>query len=101
MYTNYTEASYEFSRTFRKVNPFESNRLLKQRHSEVAIWARLLREVVECFGVQMGTKQAKHIEVFYHGVSQQMVIPGTNIKLNGPGSNTLGMHIPQRFLFES
>ena len=53
MYTNYTEASYEFSRTFRKISPFESDRVLKERHAEVGIWGKLLREAVECFGAMM------------------------------------------------
>ena len=89
LYTNYTKASYEFSKTFRKNSPFESDRLLKERHSEVAVWGRLLRETVECFGQQMS--QRPDLKVFYHGVNREMIFPGTSIKLNGPVSTTLGM----------
>ena len=89
MYCNYTEASYEFSRTFRKISAIESDRVLKQRHSEVSIWGKLLREAIECFGEKVQERQ--DIKAFYHGVSREMVFPGTSIKLNGPVSTTLGM----------
>ena len=89
MYCNYTEASYQFSRTFRKVTPFESDRVLKGRHSEFSIWGKLLREAIECFGEKM--VQRPDITVFYHGVNREMVFPGTSIKLRGPVSTTLGM----------
>ena len=90
MYCNYTEASYEFSRTFRKIRAIESDRVLKGRHSEVSIWGKLLREAIECFGEETGNRP--DIKAFYHGVSREMVFPGTRIKLNGPVSTTLGMH---------
>ena len=89
MYTNYTKASYEFSKTFRKNSPFESDRLLKQRHSEVAVWGRLLREIVECYGQQLSAR--RDIKALYHGINREMIFPGTVIKLCGPVSTTLGM----------
>ena len=104
LYTNYTEMSFEFSKTFRRSGPFESDRLLKERHSEVAVWGRLLREIVECFGVQMSRR--RDLKVFYHGINREMIFPGTYINICGPMSTTLGMkysfhRLILHFFFES
>merc|ERR1712110_659267 len=52
-YTNYSRACYEFSASFRKIVWNETDHSLKGRHSAFAHQGRLLRELVECFGVQM------------------------------------------------
>ena len=67
------------------------------RHSQVANWARSLREAVECFGEQMGYR--KDIGAFYHGVSESLLFESTNIRLFGPVSTTAGMYA--YFFFKS
>ena len=98
-YTNYSAQSYLFSGTYRRVDPFESDRLLKNRHSQVAIWGRLLRETVEAYGLSMS--KAKHIRVFYHGVGKTLLFSNTSIYLNGPVSTTIGMLFVLLFLYLS
>eukprot|EP01083_Nonionella_stella_P235275 827465_1 len=84
-YTNYSKHCYEFSRSFRRISPNESDESLKQRHGEFYHWARALRECVECFGVCMADSS---ISFFYHGISRSMLLDSTSIKLCGPVSTT-------------
>eukprot|EP01083_Nonionella_stella_P027904 76845_1 len=84
-YTNYSKHCYEFSRSFRRISPNESDESLKQRHGEFYHWARALRECVECFGVCMADSS---ISFFYHGISRSMLLDSTSIKLYGPVSTT-------------
>ena len=99
-YCNFTKHSFEFSRTYRRIKAFESDRSLKRRHSEVAVWGQKLRELIECFGLEMKSPQSQHIDVFYHGINSSMVFNSTMIKLNGPVSTTLGVfvHVPLSIL---
>ena len=89
-YTNYSKQCYLFGATYRKTNELESDESLKERHSEVAIWGRLLRETVEAFGIMMGRS---NVARFYHGVSEEMYFPSTSVKLCGPTSTTGGLFI--------
>ena len=89
-YTNYSKQCYLFGATYRKTSELESNESLKKRHSEVAIWGRLLRETVEVFGIKMGQS---HIARFYHGVSEELYFASTSIKLCGPTSTTGGLSV--------
>eukprot|EP01083_Nonionella_stella_P215203 774736_1 len=84
-YTNYSKQCYEFSATFRRVTQYESDEDMKSRHREYAIWGRLLREAVECFGTAM---QDSDIKTFYHGVSDTLYFDTTSIQLCGPMSTT-------------
>ncbi len=90
MYTNFSKQCYLFSKTFRKTKPFQSDRTLKRRHSEVANWAKHLRELIECFGDTMANN--RQIDYFYHGISSDMIFKSTSIKLCGPVSTTLGIY---------
>eukprot|EP01084_Bolivina_argentea_P111184 198461_1 len=84
-YTNYTENSFEFSRSFRKVFDFETDEQLKERHGEFFWWGKNIRECIECFGEMMeNTKRQR----FYHGINLPMIFDSTAIKLNGPLSTT-------------
>ena len=88
-YTNFSKACYLFSRTYRKIHPFESDRSVKKRHSEVAIWGKRLRELIECFGDL--TMDYKHVSEFYHGINTSMIFKSTYAKFSGPVSTTTGM----------
>ncbi len=97
-YCNFTKQSYEFSRTFRRTSLFESDRSLKRRHREFAVWGKKLREIVECWGYTMAEPDREDITEFYHGVSASMLFDSTSIRLCGPVSTTLGLHSLKCFL---
>ena len=87
-YCNYTAASYEFSATFRRIYWNESDASLKKRHSNLAQWARLLRECVDCWGLQM--KVASE-EMYFHGISKTMLFKSSTFRASGPVSTTVGL----------
>merc|ERR1719464_834078 len=84
-YTNYSAACYEFSASFRRRVWNETDRSLKRRHSAFAHQARLLRELVECFGNNMDDCPVTR---FYHGINRNMIFKSTDFKLCGPLSTT-------------
>ena len=43
LYTDYTQLSYQFSKSFRKISNAESDEESKERHREYREWARILR----------------------------------------------------------
>ena len=88
LYTNFSDLCYLFSATYRKVHEYEDDEDMMARHREYAIWGRLLREAVECFGTST-LKSA--VSMFYHGVSGTLVFDSTSIKLCGPVSTTSSM----------
>eukprot|EP01084_Bolivina_argentea_P272823 464599_1 len=65
-YTNYTQFSYEFSKSFRKCSKRETDESLKHRNSLWGNMSKLLRELVECFGQNIYLAKDS---IFYHGVS--------------------------------
>eukprot|EP01083_Nonionella_stella_P311323 1109703_1 len=88
LYTNHTDLSAAFSRSFRKVVGSESDNELKERHSHYANWARLLREAVECWGYGLG-ETTETRSIFYHGISKKMVFDGFQQRFSCPTSTTL------------
>eukprot|EP01084_Bolivina_argentea_P065597 119551_1 len=50
LYTDFSDLSKEFSRTFRKLQSYELLLSVKIRNAEFAHWARILRETVEYYG---------------------------------------------------
>ena len=99
-YTNYTKHSAAFSSTFRRTSVFESDKSFKLRHKEFYHWAKLLRELVECYG-QRFDEVADDLSVLYHGVSKSLVFDSTMIKLSGPLSTTAGLFISSILLILS
>ncbi len=93
-YTNFSKNCYEFSATFRKLHQFETDKEMKQRHREYAIWGRFLREAVECFGTSMGDSD---ITLFYHGVANTLYFNSTSLHLCGPMSTTIGLFTTYTF----
>eukprot|EP01083_Nonionella_stella_P266269 900974_1 len=88
LYTNHTDLSAAFSRSFRKVSGSESDHQLRERHSQYANWARLLREAVECWGDSLGdTTQTR--TSFYHGISKKMIFDRFSQRFCCPTSTTL------------
>ena len=88
LYTNFTDLSCEFSRTFRKTNEKETDKAFKARHRPFAVWARHLRETIDCFGESFADSTASK-PWFYHGISCKMLFQGFFQKFRGPTSFTL------------
>lgn len=70
LYTNWTNLCFYFSASYRKLRDDESDQELKQRHTEYAIWGKLLRETVEVYGTKFGQSSIKK---FYTGISTAML----------------------------
>lgn len=84
-YCNFTELSYEFSRTFRLLDANETRDVLKERHSNFANWGDLLQQTVQFFSTLFPDSQ---IKIFYHGVSQEMLFEGAYARFNSPTSTS-------------
>ena len=93
MYTNFTKNCTSFGGTFRRRTGYETNRKLRQRHSEVANQGRLLRELIEGYGQSMDKDrfpEYDYINTFYHGINKSMVFQSTVMHLCGPVSTSIG-----------
>eukprot|EP01084_Bolivina_argentea_P176338 305172_1 len=65
-YTDYSELSYNFSKSFRRLSSSETDECLKKRHSNYWHWGKILRETVELYGNYIRNSK---VHTFYHGVS--------------------------------
>eukprot|EP01084_Bolivina_argentea_P259739 438388_1 len=65
LYTNFDILQYEFSATYRKLHKNESIESIKERHSMYYFLGKLLRECVECFG--MNKPEVSDRFVTFHG----------------------------------
>eukprot|EP01083_Nonionella_stella_P111859 328474_1 len=95
VYCNYDTLQRTFSATFRKLNKTESNESLKQRHMNYHFLAKLLRESVECFGLNYidkvqstGFTPTNWNMVVFHGVDQHFTFSSMNAFIKGPFSTT-------------
>lgn len=85
-YCNTNELQYEFSATFRKKTANETFEDWKVRHGQFRNWAKLLREVVECFGKKINKK-----DKFYHGINTRMVFNEMIARLCGPTRSEINL----------
>eukprot|EP01084_Bolivina_argentea_P038134 70527_1 len=91
---NFSNLSYEFSTSFRKIKQRESDESVRRRHAKFYHFAKYLRETVECFGTTFDeTKQSS----FFHGISQKMSFSGFQTKFYGPTSMTTQYAVAIRF----
>eukprot|EP01083_Nonionella_stella_P183460 663099_1 len=110
LYTDWSKLSTAFSATFRRQFEYETLYAIKSRNREFANWSRLLREAVEYFGNcgffdeisdRMSDDERKEYDFesgpFFCGISEVMVIPEFNIRLNAPTSTTKQIEVAQRF----
>eukprot|EP01084_Bolivina_argentea_P221584 375250_1 len=110
LYTDWSKLCTAFSQTFRLKNSYESIQSVKNRNKEYAIWSRIIRETVECFGekgyegdLNDSTDQKENEEnnrrqgPFYCGMSLVFVFPSFNIRLCGPTSTSLCIEVATRF----
>ena len=106
LYCDIGNLSATFSSTFRRNHPLESLEQIKNRNREYATWSKLLRECVQCFGVE-GWKYSLSIQAnklkgyvkgpFYCGMSSRINIPEYNIRLCGPTSTSKHIEVAARF----
>eukprot|EP01084_Bolivina_argentea_P264046 447136_1 len=108
LYTDWSKLCFEFSKTFRKNNLYESLSSVKYRNREYANWSRILRETVEYYaydGYYYYEKQNKKIYPmtgpFYCGVSCVLVMPAINIRLCAPSSTSIHKEVAMNFGGES
>ena len=104
LYTDCTELCTQFSRTFRKIRPFQTLISIKKNNSEFAIWSRYLRESVEIFGktgddftMNDGKKVYTARGPFFCGMSRVMALPQFNIRLCAPTSTSTHIEVATRF----
>eukprot|EP01083_Nonionella_stella_P240841 841538_1 len=79
LYTNHTDLSYLFSKTFRKISSNETDTAIKVRHSNYAHLGKALREAVEVWR----TAEDDEIKVYYHGISRQILFTGFDKRFAG------------------
>eukprot|EP01084_Bolivina_argentea_P078813 143025_1 len=97
LYTDYTDLSYYFSKTFRKQCSTETNEDMKSRNSEFFNWSKTLRETVECYGISFRDKSAS-AKIFYHGINNtNLTFPSFIAYFAGPTSTSAQSHVAVRF----
>jgi len=67
----------------------------KQKHREYANWARLMREICECFGKQMDA-QSNNLSL-YHGVTSQRLLFAENVRFCQPTSCTSKLSVSLQY----
>eukprot|EP01084_Bolivina_argentea_P254241 427390_1 len=111
-YTDWSNLSYEFSKTFRSLSYYEPLSSIKCRNREYANWSKTIRETVERFGNQgfredyhKMWKRSKQMQQryqfekgpFFCGLSTLLVIPAFSLRLNSPTSTTKQVAVAIRF----
>ena len=67
LYCSFTDLSFEFTKTFRKITKAENIQSCKQRNREYWNWSKLLVETVNIFCEEQRGWESK--KIYYHGVS--------------------------------
>eukprot|EP01084_Bolivina_argentea_P193196 331485_1 len=93
LYTDYDSLSYNFSKTFRKINCNETISDVRNRNREFFHWSKTLIETVNCYGTEISTS---NVSVFYHGVSF-MYFPSFVAIFNAPTSTTTKLSVATIF----
>eukprot|EP01084_Bolivina_argentea_P173736 300953_1 len=96
IYCNFDVLQFKFTETFRRIDN-ENDCALKQRHRNYYHLGRLLRELVECFGMKWGhTKIADSVEL-YHGVNEHFTFSSLNAFIKCPFSTTADYYVALNF----
>eukprot|EP01084_Bolivina_argentea_P076308 138292_1 len=98
LYTDFTDLSYNFSKSFRRLNEQETNQEFKQRKREFYHWSKILISTIESFGTKMNKKHrqtfgtdeydANFFELYYTGISEPVTFNNFVSKFYGPTSTT-------------
>ena len=98
LYTDFTEISYQFSRSFRQIDKNETLESIKKRNSKYFWWSRYLRELVEVYGIDTYPDNT-NITEFFHGTSY-LLFPRMVAKFKGPTSTTSQLEVAILFSSE-
>lgn len=98
LYCDTNKLQCEFSKTFRKQNPFDTVENIKQRHRRYYWFARRLIETIHCFGINNSSK--KNPGPFFCGLSRLLTIAQFTIYLRAPLSTSKDIEIAVRFATE-
>eukprot|EP01084_Bolivina_argentea_P115646 205626_1 len=93
LYCDWSDLCTDFSKTFRRDNPFEPITSIKKRHSEYYHFGKSLVEAVNNFGVRWSREYGP----FFCGMSFVMNIPSFAIYLKGPCSTSKNVEISINF----
>eukprot|EP01084_Bolivina_argentea_P118356 210012_1 len=91
-YCNYDLLSAKFSETYRVTVEHPTENEMKLKHTNYHWMGRLLREIVECFGMSTSNEW-----VLFHGVSQQFIFPSLDAHIKGPLSTTTQFTVAGQF----
>eukprot|EP01084_Bolivina_argentea_P169002 292995_1 len=103
MYTDYSDHSTDFSKSFRQIFAFEHIQSIKQRNIYYYWMSKTLRETVQIFGKCAAGKTLRDFDngylsgPFYTGISAQMVLPNFNIRLCSPTSTSCQLTVAVKF----
>eukprot|EP01084_Bolivina_argentea_P224170 379140_1 len=95
-YCNQDELQRKLSETYRLTSDDETIAGLKLRHRNYANWGRLLRELVDCFGLNSQPIDVSARRI-YHGVAKDMLFKSMNTRINGPTSTTTEYSVALNF----
>eukprot|EP01084_Bolivina_argentea_P215748 366368_1 len=97
-YCSITVLQRKFSETFRKIPNDESIQSLIRRHQNYAHFARLLREIVDCFGERDNGREYVMKQIFYHGMILNCPsFPGMCAPIKGPMSTSTDFSVAVNF----
>eukprot|EP01084_Bolivina_argentea_P254484 427816_1 len=93
-YCNYDKLQRIFSETYRRIPASESDKSLKTRHSNYANLGRLLRECVECFGMNESHSDIQHL---FHGITVKANFSSSIVCFKGPVSTSTDYSVAAKF----
>ena len=93
-YTDYTNFSYHFSKSFRKINEKETDEEFRMRKRNYHFLSKGLREIVELYGTKLQDSKLKN---FYTGISCELVFPSFVCRLFGPTSTSAQISVATTF----
>eukprot|EP01084_Bolivina_argentea_P113374 202065_1 len=96
VYCNYSNLSYEFSKTYRKIKPNETKEEIGVRHSNFYWLAKFVYETVNWFG------SSERVPSLYHGIGNECILPTISesfrgVKIYGPLSTSSSIAVAANF----
>ena len=90
LYTDFTELSSQFTKSFRRKNPFETKEQVKKRNDKYWWWSKVLKDTLWYYGKSSEGP-------FYTGMSWVMTLPQFNIYLYSPTSTSVKIAVAMTF----
>lgn len=99
LYTDFTQLSSQFTSTFRRKNPFESPKQVKQRNYKYWWWSKRLKQIINAYG--QNRRDGGLEGPFYAGMSVVMTLPRFSIPLFSPTSTSVQLPVAMNFCGDS